>query len=92
MQLAVDAGGGAPMNMWNSPEFDAHEQVCFFTDAATGLRSIVAIHSTALGPAAGAEQLAGIHDRLCEIFARSDRERRPPEVIAEQMARESIGR
>ncbi|HEY0940441.1 MAG TPA: Glu/Leu/Phe/Val dehydrogenase dimerization domain-containing protein [Steroidobacter sp.] len=41
------------MNMWNSPEFDAHEQVCFFTDEATGLRSIVAIHSTALGPAAG---------------------------------------
>lgn len=41
------------MNVWKSREFDAHEQVCFFTDEATGLRSIVAIHSTALGPAAG---------------------------------------
>ncbi|HEX7113671.1 MAG TPA: Glu/Leu/Phe/Val dehydrogenase dimerization domain-containing protein [Steroidobacter sp.] len=41
------------MNVWESPEFDAHEQVCFFTDRATGLRAIVAIHSTALGAAAG---------------------------------------
>jgi leucine dehydrogenase len=44
---------GGLMNVWDSPEFDAHEQVCFFTDEATGLRSIVAIHSTTLGAAAG---------------------------------------
>ena len=30
-----------------------HEQVVFARDAATGLRAIVAIHSTALGPALG---------------------------------------
>ena len=30
-----------------------HEQVVFCNDAATGLRAIVAIHSTALGPALG---------------------------------------
>ncbi len=30
-----------------------HEQVVFHHDAATGLRAIVAIHSTALGPALG---------------------------------------
>ena len=30
-----------------------HEQVVFCHDAATGLRAIVAIHSTALGPALG---------------------------------------
>ena len=30
-----------------------HEQVVFCTDEATGLRAIVAIHSTALGPALG---------------------------------------
>lgn len=30
-----------------------HEQVVFHEDAATGLRAIVAIHSTALGPALG---------------------------------------
>ncbi|MDT9600363.1 Glu/Leu/Phe/Val dehydrogenase dimerization domain-containing protein [Sphingosinicella sp. GR2756] len=41
------------MAVWGSREFDNHEQVCFFSDEATGLRAIVAIHSTALGPAAG---------------------------------------
>src|SRR3989337_1409512 len=30
-----------------------HEQVVFANDAATGLRAIIAIHSTALGPALG---------------------------------------
>ncbi len=39
--------------MWNNPEFDGHEQVLFAHDAETGLRAIVAIHSTALGPAFG---------------------------------------
>ena len=33
--------------------FDGHEQVVFGRDEATGLRCIVAIHSTALGPALG---------------------------------------
>ncbi len=32
---------------------DAHEQVVFCRDEATGLKAIVAIHSTALGPALG---------------------------------------
>src|SRR5947207_3191591 len=32
---------------------DAHEQVTYFADAEVGLRAIVAIHSTALGPALG---------------------------------------
>lgn len=41
------------MNIWDSPEFDNHEQVCFFSDERTNLRAIVAIHSTALGPSAG---------------------------------------
>jgi leucine dehydrogenase len=41
------------MHPWHSPEFDDHEQVCFFTHPATGLKAIIAIHSTALGPAAG---------------------------------------
>ncbi len=30
-----------------------HEQVVFSNDPATGLRAIIAIHSTALGPALG---------------------------------------
>lgn len=41
------------MQFWSSPEFDDHEQVCCFSDRASGLRAIIAIHSTALGPAAG---------------------------------------
>jgi leucine dehydrogenase len=35
------------------PEFDAHETVLFGYDAATGLRAIVAVHSTHLGPSLG---------------------------------------
>lgn len=35
------------------PEFDAHEHVEFFEDTQTGLRGILAIHSTKLGPAVG---------------------------------------
>jgi leucine dehydrogenase len=38
---------------WGFPDFDAHEGVHFFTDPASGLRAVIAIHSTALGPAAG---------------------------------------
>src|SRR3954447_3482704 len=38
---------------WGLPDFDAHEDVHFFTDEASGLRAIIAIHSTHLGPAGG---------------------------------------
>ena len=41
------------MAPWDYPDFDDHEGVHFFRDAATGLNAIVAIHSTKLGPAAG---------------------------------------
>lgn len=40
-------------SMFNNPSFDAHERVVFGYDAATGLRAIVALHSTARGPGAG---------------------------------------
>jgi leucine dehydrogenase len=39
--------------MFDHSSFDAHEDVHFFHDEASGLRAVVAIHSTALGPAAG---------------------------------------
>ncbi len=35
------------------PDYDGHEAVHFFHDAATGLRYLVAIHDTTLGPAIG---------------------------------------
>jgi leucine dehydrogenase len=41
------------MEIFDLREFDAHELVVFGHDAASGLRAIIAIHSTALGPAAG---------------------------------------
>ncbi len=41
------------MAVFGATDFDAHEGVHFFTDTATGLRAIIAIHSTHLGPAAG---------------------------------------
>lgn len=39
--------------MWDLPDFDGHEAVHFFHDVETGLRAIVALHSTHLGPGAG---------------------------------------
>lgn len=35
------------------PDFDGHKQVLFCHDPSVGLRAIIALHSTALGPAAG---------------------------------------
>ncbi|MFC3070784.1 Glu/Leu/Phe/Val dehydrogenase dimerization domain-containing protein [Phenylobacterium soli] len=41
------------MTLFDSPAFEGHEGVHEFSDEKTGLRAIVAIHSTARGPAAG---------------------------------------
>ena len=41
------------MSVFDHPEFDQHESLHFVQDPGTGLKSIIAIHSTALGPAAG---------------------------------------
>ncbi len=41
------------MSVFANDAFDGHEAVHFFTDAASGLRAVIAIHSTILGPAAG---------------------------------------
>jgi leucine dehydrogenase len=41
------------MELYDLLDFDAHELVVFGNDPATGLRSIIALHSTALGAAAG---------------------------------------
>ncbi len=38
---------------WGCPDFDAHEEIHFVTDERCGLKAIIAIHSTHLGPAAG---------------------------------------
>lgn len=41
------------MSFFELADFDNHEQVTFFNDEASGLKAIIAIHSTALGPAIG---------------------------------------
>ncbi|MEM7535985.1 MAG: Glu/Leu/Phe/Val dehydrogenase dimerization domain-containing protein [Chloroflexota bacterium] len=41
------------MSVFSHTEFDHHEQVLYCHDASVGLFGIIAIHSTALGPAAG---------------------------------------
>ncbi len=41
------------MPVFDHPEFDQHESMHFVQDVETGLQAIIAIHSTALGPAAG---------------------------------------
>jgi leucine dehydrogenase len=40
-------------DLWSLPDFDGHEAVTHVSDPASGLRAIIAIHSTHLGPAAG---------------------------------------
>jgi leucine dehydrogenase len=38
---------------WGCPDFDAHEEIHFVTDDKCGLKAIIAVHSSHLGPAAG---------------------------------------
>jgi leucine dehydrogenase len=38
---------------WGLPDFDAHEDIHFFDNEQCGLKAIIAVHSTHLGPAAG---------------------------------------
>jgi len=41
------------MAVFDHTEFDNHESLHFMNDESSGLRAIIAVHSTALGPAAG---------------------------------------
>ncbi|MCR9221331.1 MAG: amino acid dehydrogenase [Alphaproteobacteria bacterium] len=41
------------MTVFSTPHFDDHEQVVFASDAATGLKAIIAVHNTHRGPALG---------------------------------------
>jgi len=50
------------MNVFEAPDFDHHEQVCFFDDKSSGLKAIIAIHSTALGPACGGTRMRAYAD------------------------------
>jgi leucine dehydrogenase len=41
------------MDVFSHPQFADHEMVCFCSDANSGLKAIIAIHSTSRGPALG---------------------------------------
>src|SRR5690554_7296144 len=41
------------MPLFDHPEFDHHRQVLFGCDPESGLKAIIAIHDTTLGPALG---------------------------------------
>lgn len=59
------------MAFFNHPEFDNHEQVVFCSDAASGLKAIIAVHSTRLGPACGGCRLwdyAADEDALVDVL------------------------
>ncbi len=59
------------MNVFDSPDFDHHEEVAFFDDKATGLKAIIAVHSTALGPACGGTRMhvyASTDDALTDVL------------------------
>ncbi|WP_169568583.1 Leu/Phe/Val dehydrogenase [Sneathiella limimaris] len=45
------------MTIFSNPEFDNHETVLFFKDPKTGLKAIIAIHDTTLGPALGGTRM-----------------------------------
>lgn len=45
------------MSVFEAPDFDNHEEVAFFADPKSGLRAIIAIHSTALGPSCGGTRM-----------------------------------
>jgi len=59
------------MNVFDSPDFDHHEQVTFVDDKATGLKAVIAVHSTAMGPACGGTRMypyATADDALTDVL------------------------
>ncbi len=41
------------MTLFNHPDFDQHETIAFHADEKTGLRAIIAVHNSTLGPSMG---------------------------------------
>lgn len=53
--------------VWDMPDFDDHEGVHLFRNAASGLSAIIAIHSTHLGPSAGGTRFWHYPDKQAAI-------------------------
>jgi leucine dehydrogenase len=59
------------MEIFDMREFDDHELIVFGHDAPTGLRAIIAVHSSALGPAAGGCRMwpyAGTAEAVADVL------------------------
>lgn len=57
--------------IYQHPDFDQHEQVIFCHDPDVGLRAIIALHSTKIGPAAGGCRMhpyASEEDALTDVL------------------------
>lgn len=55
------------MPIFSSPAFESHEALHAFHDAASGLNALIAIHSTALGPASGGVRMWAYPDDQAAI-------------------------
>jgi leucine dehydrogenase len=56
---------------WGMPDFDAHQEIHFVTDPKCGLKAIIAVHSTHLGPSAGGVRFwhyANADDALTDVL------------------------
>jgi leucine dehydrogenase len=59
------------MSVFEAVDFDHHETVAFFDDKKSGLKAIIAIHSTALGAACGGTRMypyATSDDALTDVL------------------------
>lgn len=56
------------MHLFTNSQFDNHEQVSFFHCAKTGLKAIIAIHNTNLGPALGGCRMWAYNDEDEAIY------------------------
>ena len=59
------------MSVFEARDFDHHETVAFFDHKESGLKAIIAIHSTALGPACGGTRMypyASSDDALTDVL------------------------
>jgi leucine dehydrogenase len=59
------------MSVFGAADFRDHETVAFFHDKPTGLNAIIALHSTALGPACGGTRMfpyASDDDALADVL------------------------
>jgi len=50
------------VNVFSSPDFDGHQSVTYFNDKKSGLKAIIAVHSTALGPSCGGARMYAYAD------------------------------